>query len=173
MSHVPDTFNELVDEMKRRGIVPPAEVVEVFEVGIGEFFTFTYDDGERAGQTDVFDVTRLRAAIRKAKLTPNAIIPLKDWAEQQAVTGKAGIDEQAAMNANDREGEWPIVVVDTVGPNDDRHFVIDGNHRLYRKWRNGETEAEVIIIPGDVARMCLAPPEIARAVLANAGIAFV
>ena len=172
MDSTPDTFGELVDEMKRRGIVPPAALTEHFEVGVGEYFTFTYDNGERAGQTDVFDVTRLRAAIRHAKLKPDAIIPLKEWAEQQAVTGKAGIDVEAAMNGTDREGEWPIVVIDNEG-GEDKHFVIDGNHRLYRKWRNGETEAEVITIPGIVARMCLAPPVIARAVLANAGIVIV
>lgn len=114
--------------------------ISIWEVPDREaIYTFVDDD---KGHATHIAATTLREAVERAGIIPQLVMMGESLIE--AITGGSlNVEEDHALKLPDEALDTPILV----GNWGHKHIIIDGSHRLWRRWKRGDPDFPAYVIP--------------------------
>lgn len=117
-----------------------------------EVYTFVTKEGEVVH----INMAPLKAAIIRTGITP-ILAEIGDTLATALEQGLLGVEEEHALKLSESALDVPAIV-GTWGDSD--HIVMDGNHRLWRRWKRGDTHFPAYVIPEKAWRLYCIPNEL-------------
>lgn len=108
---------------------------------------YTFVDG-KTGEPTHIAASSLRACVERSGVTP-MLCMFGEGLTDALARGDLGVEEHHALKLPEAALEVPILVCQW-GPD---HVIADGAHRLWRRWKRGDTDFPAYVIPEPAWRL--------------------